>query len=319
MNLKFLLPAIYLMFFCANGLKAQEAQLENYAAGILQHELRQHVEILASDSLQGREAGTPGGWMSGDYIADCFEKYGLKPAFGDSYFQYIDTYSEIRNVAAIIEGTAAKQEAVVIGAHYDHHGYYHYAVYSGADDNASGVAALLSIARTMSAMQQEHYRPERTVIFIAYDSKELNMKGSEFYVNNPVVPLKQTVACLNMDMLGRIDSPPAADTNYLLVVGADKHKSNLRTYTDFLNYSKGIDLHLDYTFYGSKSFSDMFYRISDQYNFGKNKVPVLYFTSGMHDDLWKPADKPHRLSYPVLRKRTQLIFYLLWRVANGEL
>jgi len=316
MNLKLSLPLTTLIFFCTLGLKAQEAQLENYAAGILQRELRQHVEILASDSLQGREAGTPGGWMAGDYIASRFEEYKLKPAFGDTYFQYIDTLSDARNVIAIIEGADNKQEAVVISAHYDHHGFYHYAVYGGADDNASGVAALLSIAKAMSAMQQEGYKPKRTVIFIAFDSKELNMKGSQYYVEHPIVPLKQTLACLNMDMLGRIDTPPAADTNYLLIVGADKHKSNLKVITDFVNFNKKMNLDIDYTFYGSKAFSDMFYRISDQYNFGKNKIPVLYFTSGMHDDLWKPSDKPHRLSYPVLQKRTQFIFYTLWWVAN---
>jgi len=315
MNLKFLLPSICLTFFCAKGLKAQESQLENYAAGILQYELRQHVEVLASDSLQGREAGAPGGWMAGDYIASCFEKYQLKPAFGNSYFQYIDTLSDARNVIGIIEGTDSKQAAVVIGAHYDHHGTHHYAVYNGADDNASGVAALLSIVKVMTAMERGQYRPKRTVIFIAYDSKELNMKGSEYYVNHPTVPLKQTVACLNMDMLGRIDAPPAADTNYLMIVGAEKHKSNLKAIADFVNYDKGLNLDIDYTFYGSPAFSDMFYRISDQYNFGKHKIPVMYFTSGMHDDLWKPGDKYDRLSYLVLQKRTQLIFYILWRVA----
>ncbi|MDR0295847.1 MAG: M28 family peptidase [Prevotellaceae bacterium] len=316
MNLKPFLPLSILIFFSAIGLKAQEAQLENYAASILQYELRQHVKILASDSLQGREAGTPGGWMAGDYIASYFEKYKLKPAFGNTYFQYIDTLSDARNVVGIIEGTDAKQEAIVIGAHYDHHGFYHYAVYGGADDNASGVAALLSIAKAMSAMQQERYRPKRTVIFIAYDSKELSMKGSQFYVDNPVVPLKQIVACLNMDMLGRIDALPAKDTNYLLIVGADKHKSNLKAITDFVNFNKKMNLDIDYTFYNSKVFSDMFYRISDQYNFGKHKIPVLYFTSGMHDDLWKPGDKYDRLSYPVLQKRAQFIFYTLWWVAN---
>jgi len=318
MNLKLFLSSISLTFLSAIGLKAQEAQLDNYAAGILQSELYQHIKILASDSLQGRETATPGGWMAGDYIASCFEKYGLKPAFGKSYFQYIDSFTDARNVAGIIEGANPKQEAVVIGAHYDHHGINYYAVYGGADDNASGVAALLSIAKAMNAMQLENYRPKRSIIFIAYDSKELNMKGSEFYVNNPIVPLKQTVACLNMDMLGRIDVPPTNDTNYLLVVGADKHKSNLRAITDYLNYSKGINLDLDYTFYGSKAFGDMFYRISDQYNFGINKVPVLYFTSGMHDDLWKPSDKYDRISYPVLQKRAQLIYYVLWRVANEK-
>ncbi len=298
------------------GLTAQEAQLVNYASSILQRDLQRHVEVLASDSLQGREAGMPGGWMAGDYIAACFRAYGLQAPFEGSYFQEFDTTLQARNVIGVIRGAEEQQGAVVVGAHYDHHGMHNYGVYNGADDNASGVAALLETAKALSAMQRNGYSPKRTIIFIAYDAKERSMAGSEWYVKYPVIPLKNTKVCINMDMLGRIDAPPAGDTNYVLVVGADKHKQNFRPAVDYENRSRNLHFDIDYSFYGSAAFSEMFYQMSDQYSFGKHKIPVLYFTSGMHDDLWKSGDDAHRLSYPVLQKRTQLIFYTTWNVAN---
>jgi hypothetical protein len=96
----------------------------------------------------------------------------------------------------------------------------------------------------------------------------------------------------------------------------DKHKSPLKQITDEVNVIRQLHLDIDYTFYGSDTFSDMFYRISDQYNFGKHGVPVIYYTSGMHDDLWKPGDDGYKLSFPVLQKRTQLIFYTVWEMVK---
>jgi hypothetical protein len=297
-------------------LAAQDMVLDNYALSILPRDLRRHVEILASDSLQGREVGTPGGWMAGDYVASCFARYGLKAPYQGSYFQEFDTLLQARNVVGVIEGTDTQAGAMVVGAHYDHHGMYHYSVYNGADDNASGVASMLELAEALTGMYKGGYKTRRSIIFIAYDAAARSLAGSAWYAEHPLVPLKQTVACFNMNILGRIDVPPATDTNYVLIVGIDKHRSDLREITDYVNTAHNLKLDIDYTYYGSAAFHDMFYRISDQYNFGKRGVPVIYYTSGMHDDLWKPGDDAHKLSYPVLQKRTQLIFYTVWEMAK---
>jgi Zn-dependent M28 family amino/carboxypeptidase len=307
---------VTLMVFAAMGVAAQDMVLGNYASSILPRDLQRHVEVLASDSLQGREVGTPGGWMAGDYVATCFERYGLKAPYDGTYFQLTDTLSGARNVVGVLEGADAEAGAVVVGAHYDHHGMYYYSVYNGADDNASGVAAMLEIAEALAGMRKGGYKPQRSIIFIAYDAKERSMAGSAWYVEHPLVPLARTAACFNMDMLGRIDAPPGANANYVLVVGVDKHQSSLREVTDWVNTSRHLNLDIDYTFYGSDTFHEMFYEISDQYNFGKHGVPVIYYTSGMHDDLWKPGDDSYKLSFPVLQKRTQLIFYTVWEIAN---
>jgi hypothetical protein len=302
--------------FCHTAV-AQDLALKNCALSILPATLRQHVELLASDSLQGRETGTPGGWMAADYIASCFERYGLTAPYSGSYFQEAEDSPTInpRNVVGVVEGSGAAKGAIVVCAHYDHHGMHNYAVYNGADDNASGVAAMLEIAKASVSMKRSGYTPPRTLIFIAFDAKESNMAGSEWYAKYPLVPLKETVACLNMDMLGRIDAPPTGDTNYVLVVGADRRHPALREAIDEANTERGVWLDTDYTYYGSPAFYDMFYKISDQYNFGVRGVPSVYYTSGMHDDLWKPGDDAYKLSYPVLQKRTQLVFYTAWLLA----
>jgi Zn-dependent M28 family amino/carboxypeptidase len=297
---------------------AQDMWLENYASSILPHDLRRHVDILASDSLQGRETGTPGGWMAGDYVASCFMRYGLKAPYNGSYFQMIDTLSGAQNVVGVLDGTDADAGAVVVGAHYDHHGMYYYSVYNGADDNASGVAAMLEVAEALAGMSRGGYKPRRSIIFIAYDAKERSMAGSAWYVKHPLTPLAHTAACFNMDALGRIDAPPAgADTNYVLAVGVNKHRSPLKQITDEVNVRRHLNLNIDYTFYGSDTFHDVFYHISDQYNFGRRGVPVIYYTSGMHDDLWKPTDDSYKLSFPVLQKRAQLVFYTVWELVKS--
>jgi hypothetical protein len=320
MRATFFILLFILTVFVSIRLMAQDMQLENYASSILQRDLKQHVDILASDSLQGREAGTPGGWMAGDYIASCFAQYGLKAPYSGSYFQPIDSLPGARNVVGVLEGIdgiEAEAGAVVVGAHYDHHGMYYYSVYNGADDNASGVSAMLEIAETLAGMSREGYTPRRSIIFIAYDAKERSMAGSDWYVNHSLTPLARTVACFNMDALGRIDAPPGIDTNYVLVVGVDKHHSPLKQITDAVNVRHQLYLDIDYTFYGSDTFRDVFYHISDQYSFGRHGIPVIFYTSGMHDDLWKPSDDPWKLSFPVLQRRTQLIFYTVWEMANS--
>jgi hypothetical protein len=239
----------FLAFLATVDSAAQDILLGNYASSILQRDLRQHVGVLASDSLQGREVGTPGGWMAGDYVATCFERYGLKAPYNGSYFQPLDTLLPgARNVVGVLEGADAEAGVIVVGAHYDHHGMYYYSVYNGADDNASGVAAMLEIAEALSQLCKGGYPPRRSIIFIAYDAAARSMAGSAWYAKHPLAPLSRTAACFNMDMLGRIDAPPGTDTNYVLVVGTDKHRSPLRQITDEVNAARQLHLDIDYTF-----------------------------------------------------------------------
>lgn len=298
---------------------AQESDLPNFAASILKNDLQQHIKILASDSLQGRQTGTDGAFMAAEYIAACFDKMKMHRPYDTTYYQaFVTTKVSGVNVIGVVEGTDLKDQAVVVSAHYDHVGTYDGKVYNGADDNASGVAAMLEVAQAFSAMAQNNYRPRRTMIFIAFDAKEKEMTGSAYYCKCPLYPMWQTIADLNIDAVGRVEGSPNGQADYLMLVGAGRTSSDLQTISDSLNRLRGINLSLDYSFYNSEIFSDVFYTFSDQYNFGKHYVPVIYYTGGLHDDLYKPTDTEELINYEVLKKRTQLIFYTAWELANRD-
>jgi hypothetical protein len=305
------------LFIFVSGF-AQQSELPNFAASIMESDLQQHIRVLAADSMQGRQTGTEGAFMAADYIAGQFERINLGRPYDSTYFQPFISHTPGVNVVGVIEGSDRKEEALVISAHYDHLGVFNGNIYNGADDNASGVAALLEIAEAFAAMARNGYLPRRTVVFIAFDAKERQMAGSAYYAGNPLYPLSRTIANLNIDAVGRVEGSPNGQRNYLLLVGANRVSSDLQDISDYVNRSRGINLSLDYTFYNSPTFSDIFYLFSDQYHFGKHRVPVIYYMDGLHDSLNKPADREEYIDYKVLRSRTQLIFYTAWELANRE-
>ncbi|MDR0582247.1 MAG: M28 family peptidase [Prevotellaceae bacterium] len=306
----------FLSFFA--NVFAQQSELPNFAASILESDLQQHIRVLAADSMQGRQTGTDAAFMAADYIAGQFEKISLYKPYDSTYFQAFITSTPGVNVVGVIEGSDLKEEALVISAHYDHLGVFNGNVYNGADDNASGVAAMLEIAEAFTAMARNHYPPRRSVVFIAFDAKEQKMAGSAYYVNDPLYPLQRTIANLNIDAVGRVEGSPNGQRNYLFLVGANRVSSDLQDISDYVNQARKINLTLDYTFYNSPTFSEIFYLFSDQYNFGKHQLPVIYYMDGLHDDLNKPTDTEDYIDYKILRDRTQLIFYTAWELANRD-
>ncbi|MDR3134026.1 MAG: M28 family peptidase [Prevotellaceae bacterium] len=308
---------VALFSLCVNAV-AQQSELSNFAASILENDLQQHVRALAADSMKGRQTGTDGAFMAADYIAGQFEKLDLSKPYDSTYFQAFVSHTPGVNVVGVIEGRDLKEESLVISAHYDHLGEFNGNIYNGADDNASGVAAMLEIAEAFAAMARNHYLPRRSVVFIAFDAKERKMAGSAWYVNNPLYPLQHTIANLNIDAVGRVEGSPNGQRNYLFLVGANRVSSGLQDISDYVNSVQKINLTLDYTFYNSPTFSDIFYLFSDQYHFGQRQIPVIYYMDGLHDDLNKPADTEGRIDYKILRSRTQLIFHTAWELANRD-
>ncbi len=309
-----------LLTLTSTKLMAQDSDLPNFAASVTTQQLCEHVEKIASPAMQGRETNSDGARTAAQYIANCFAKYKLIPYTPTSYLQRFETYVQGvefkgANVIGYIEGYEFKEEAVVVSAHYDHFGMWNGVVYPGADDNASGIAALLEIAEAISFMRDMGYHPRRSIVFIAFDAKEKSMAGSDYYTKNPLHSMPKTIADLNMDVIGRTDTPPGKDSSYVLIVGANRISSAMQDLSDHLNKSRNVGLHIDYSYYDSKTFSELMYLISDQANFGRYGVPVMYFTSGMHDDLYKPTDTPDKINYEVLKKRAQLVFYTTWELA----
>jgi len=196
---------------------------------ITANSLRGDVSFLASDSLEGRDTPSRGLDIAGEYIASQFRRLGLEPAGDDGYFQSVVVRPDdpdspkSRNVAAILRGSdpQLKDTYVILSAHYDHKGLAESGddkVFNGANDNASGTAAVLEVANALAAL---HPRPKRSVLFILFCGEEKGLRGSRYYVDHPLVPLDKTIANLNLEQLGRTDAPEGPHLKTANVTGFD--------------------------------------------------------------------------------------------------
>ena len=146
--------------------------------------------------------------------------------------------------------------------------------------------------------------------------EEEGLLGSEYYSENPVLPLKNTVADLNIDMVGRIDQAHASDSNYVYLIGADKLSTELDSISEQANATY-THLDLDYT-YNNDSDPNRFYYRSDHYNFAKHGVPIIFYFNGTHADYHRPTDTIEKIDFPMMQKRAQLVFYTAWELANRD-
>jgi hypothetical protein len=219
-----------------------------------------------------------------------------------------------QNVLAMIPGLDTT-ETIVLTSHYDHLGMTDTSIYYGADDNASGCAAVLEIARVFREAYRSGLVPKRNILFMQVSGEEKGLLGSAWYVEDPSVPLEQTVANINLDMIGRIDPPhdSTGNTDYIYVIGSDRLSTDLQMISEMKNML-GPQLSLDYRF-NSRSDPNRFFRRSDHFNFAKNGIPVIFFFDGNHPDYHKPTDTPEKIDLNLLTERTRLIFLTTWELA----
>ena len=281
------------------------------------------VRYLADDALEGRLAGSPGERCAADYIAARFEALGLTPAGANgTWFQDVpipraasganphatDPHATVtgRNVVALLEGTdpALQSEFVVIGAHYDHLGLGgsgslapgEAAIHNGADDNASGVAALLLTAALLG-----EERPARPVVLIAFTGEESGLLGSAFYARTPTVVLDRARAMLNMDMVGRLEDEP------LIVYGV----GTATEWTDLVEREAGeagITVALQPDGVGP----------SDHTSFYLRDMPVLHFFTNTHADYHKPSDDWERVDAAGIERIAGLVAAIARRVGSPQ-
>ncbi|WP_224491074.1 M28 family peptidase [Robertkochia flava] len=219
------------------------------------------------------------------------------------------------NVVAYIKGKSKPDEFLVISAHLDHVGVNSNGeVYNGADDDGSGTVAILEIAEAFKKAAEEGNGPERSVVFLHVTGEEKGLFGSEYYTSNPVFPLENTVADLNIDMIGRIDPKREGNRNYIYLIGSDKLSTDLHELSEEVNRTY-TNIELDYT-YNDKNDPNRFYYRSDHYNFAKNNVPVIFYFNGTHDDYHQPSDTPDKINYDLLANRAKLVFHTAWEIAN---
>ncbi len=226
----------------------------------------------------------------------------------------------LNNVAAVIEGSdpVLKNEYVIFSCHSDHIGGSGKRINTGADDNATGCAALLSIAEAFQALEK---KPLRSLLFLWVSGEEIGLFGSEYYVNNPLVPLENTVADLNADMIGRVkgiaDSTsdnPMTDLNEVFVITGNQSRELRKIAEDV---DDEIQLDFDYSLSGRNHPLQLFAR-SDHYNFVKKDIPVLFFTTGLHTDYHSPRDVVDKINFSKLEKITEAMFRIGYNVANNK-
>ncbi len=223
------------------------------------------------------------------------------------------------NVVAVLKGSEKPNEYIIISSHLDHIGVTADGqINNGADDDGSGTVAMFEIAEAFKKAADAGNGPKRSIVFLHVTGEEKGLLGSQYYTDKePIFPLAQTVANLNIDMIGRIDPKREGDRNYVYLIGSDKLSIDLHKLSEEVN-KKYTNLELDYK-YNDENDPNRFYYRSDHYNFAKNNIPIIFYFNGTHDDYHRPGDTPDKINYDLLQNRARLIFHTAWEVANRDL
>lgn len=256
--------------------------------------------------------------MKGGYKKNAFKK--IKPV--QITYRTTSNLKPVitENVLGFLEGSDKKDELLVITAHYDHVGIKKDGVgdviHNGADDDGSGTAAVMQLAKIFAQAKAEGKGPRRSILFMLVTAEEKGLLGSDYYTRNPVFPLENTVVNLNIDMIGRRDLKHSNSAPYLYVIGADKLSSELNRVSEATNklYTNVI---FDYTYNDVNHPERLYYR-SDHWNFAKKNIPIIFYFDGIHEDYHKPSDEIEKIEFDLLVKRTQCIFYTAWEIANRK-
>lgn len=286
MKIRFALPyfILLIMFLSCKGqvenIKPENVEaLEPATSWFNESDLLQHVKELSSDAYEGRRTGTEGAFKAKTYIIEALSKQGVKP-LGAHYEQHFDfergnkDYKGI-NILASIKGHTHPEKYIVLSAHYDHEGIKNGKIYNGADDDASGISALIAFAEYF-----KNNPPKHSVIFAAVDAEELGLVGSKYFVDNSIIPKENMVLNINMDMISR------SDKNELFVVGTRYYKQ-LEPAIKNAKPSGNVTLLIGHD--GSDGVQN-WTNSSDHASFHKANIPFLYFGVEDHKDYHKPTD-----------------------------
>ena len=317
------------------GAAAQKKPVERGYNAITIEQSKNYVEFLADDLLQGRDAGKPGGYIAARYIVSLLREWGVQPFFESGYYQPFEAANVVtpmrnsweinpdsiacikaegffqtrrmNNILAVIPGELT-DEYVIVGAHYDPLGLqsdvYVDGLYNGADDNASGVSAVLQIAKAMMATGK---RPLRTVIFAFWDGEEKGLLGSKHFVNN-WDNHSRIKAYMNFDMVGR---GPVEKPRYLKYFYTEAHPA----FGEWLREDckeRGFIFEPDYIAW------DRPIGGSDNGPFARVDVPIVWYHTEGHPDYHRPSDSADKIDYPKLLDITRAAYLCAWRMANEK-
>ena len=269
-------------------------------------ELKRHIDFLASDTLQGREAGMQGNYAAGAYIVDQLRKSNVSPvSSGEGYFHYF--HPNFRNILAVIPGSdeQLKNEYVLVGGHYDHVGFGNQTnsrgpfgvVHNGADDNASGTAGVLEIAQALAGLTA---KPKRSVLIAFWDGEEKGLLGSKHYVDYPAISVSKIRFHLNADMIGRLRPDGLEISGWQTATGCRQ----------FFAQQNSDELKLRFMYSYKPE--------SDHWPFFERRVPSLMLHTGKHADYHRPSDDTHLLNIEGTRQVSQFMLRCTVAAANAE-
>jgi hypothetical protein len=314
--MKTLRGVFVLWLVAAASLRADD--VEKGLQSIKAADIQKHQTVLASDAMEGREAGSEGGHKAALYIAEQLKAWALRPGGAEgTYFQPIGAGGKPlekgkKNIIAIRPGSdeKLKEEYVVVGAHYDHvgrglrnsNGGKVGEVHNGADDNASGASTVLDIAEALSRCSFK-----RSVVCIWFDAEENALEGSRWWAANPTLPLERCVAMLNCDMIGRNDPKK-------LILGVEKDAAGQPKYPKWAALLKEVEEKAGMTWDWS-SF-DSYIKRSDHWPFMEKGVPALFFTAGLHADYHRETDHIEKINFAKEEMIGKIVFTILAKVAE---
>ena len=310
-NRTLLLVSLITLFITAN---AQPSDLSGYTTRISADKLKSSLSFISDDLTKGRAAGTPGSLIVTSYLRSEFERLGMIPFYSHTFTQSFklpegeDGAKYGRNVIGVIPSLYYTDEYILITAHYDHLGILGGRIYNGADDNASGVASLLTIASLFSEMRIRREGPRKNIIFALFDAKEVDLAGSTYFTRHLPVPVSKIGYAINIDQIGCTFAPPGKFDDYILYVADSKIRPMVRKMLEDYKNRYGVVMDINHTFYGSEAFYDVFLKTSDNYNLTKAGIPSMMFTSGIHMHTYKHTDDHFFINYPVLYERIKLMF-----------
>lgn len=324
---------IFLFLFSAHSIVAQKPN-EKALNSITEQDAKAIIGFLASDALEGRGAGSHAGKVTAEYLKAYLTSLGIKP-LGDSYFQPFEAYNEdfqsrkrytvepdsiikykqgvhrilkMQNVLGMISGVNTN-EYVIVAAHYDHLGKDENLagdqIYNGADDNASGVSAVMQIAK---AFAESGVKPQRNVIFAFWDGEELGLLGSRYFTMNcPFI--SHIKAYLNFDMIGR--NTDESNPDYVVYFYAEEHPVFEKWLRDDIK-QYNLKLKPDYRA------SDKFLGGSDNRSFARYDIPVIWYHTDGHPDYHRPSDEAPKINWVKLVDITKAAFLNMWNLANEK-
>ena len=288
-------------------------------------QMRPHIEFLAGPTMEGRASAAKE--KARDYIVERFKAAKLQPLFSEPSGPSSDKPTTTRSFLQSVPGAANEDgsipilghnlgawlpgsdpkladEFLIVSAHYDHLGVRDGQVFAGADDNASGVAMMLEVARQMAAADT---KPKRSVVFVAFDLEERLLWGSRWFAAHPPWPIERVKLFITADMIGRSlgDLPLAT----VFILGSE-HAAELKSALDLV----GTPLKLDACRLGT----DLIGTRSDYGPFRDREIPYLFFSTGEHPDYHTPRDTPDKIDYEKAARIASLVLKLTQHVADAE-